>query len=411
MREMLEGGPLDVLTGDYLAELTMLILGKDTLRNPDLGYAKTFLRQAEDCLALALEKGVKIVSNAGGLNPRGLAEALERLGTDARIAYVDGDDVRGKLDDFPDALTANAYLGGFGIARALAAGADVVVTGRVTDAAVVMGPAIWWHGWTPADLDALAGAVVAGHVIECGTQATGGNFAGLFDAIDAGLVADPTKPFGFPIAEIAADGTTVITKHPGTGGLVTVDTVTAQLFYEIQGSSYLNPDVTTDLTSIRLRQLAPDRVEISGTHGTAAPERLKVAVNQLGGWRNQVEFVITGLDLDRKAELVHAQVEAALPADLQRSWSTWRAPAPDSATEEGAAALLRLTVWSTDEQAVGRAFTGPAIELVLASYAGFHVTAPPGKPSAYGVYRPTYVDRGLVEHTVHLPNGSTEVIS
>jgi hypothetical protein len=411
MREMLEGGPLDVLTGDYLAELTMLILGKDTLRNPDLGYAKTFLRQAEDCLALAQEKGVKIVSNAGGLNPRGLAEALDRLGTGARIAYVDGDDVRGKLDDFPDALTANAYLGGFGIARALEAGADVVVTGRVTDAAVVMGPAIWWHGWTTADLDALAGAVVAGHVIECGAQATGGNFAGLFDAIDAGLVADPTKPFGFPIAEIAADGTTVITKHPDTGGLVTVDTVTAQLFYEIQGSSYLNPDVTTDLTSIGLRQLAPDRVEISGTRGTAAPERLKVAVNQLGGWRNQVEFVITGLDLERKAALVQAQVEAALPADLQRSWSTWRAPAPDSPTEEGAAALLRLTVWSTDEQAVGRAFTGPAIELVLASYAGFHVTAPPGKPSAYGVYRPTYVDRGLVEHTVHLPDGSTEVIS
>jgi hypothetical protein len=410
MREMLEGGPLDVLTGDYLAELTMLILGKDTLRNPDLGYAKTFLRQAEDCLALALEKGVRIVSNAGGLNPRGLAEALERLDTGARIAYVDGDDVRGKLEDFPDALTANAYLGGFGIARALEAGADVVVTGRVTDAAVVMGPAIWWHHWTPADLDALAGAVVAGHVIECGTQATGGNFAGLFDAIDAGLVADPTQPFGFPIAEIAADGTTVITKHPGTGGLVTVDTVTAQLFYEIQGSSYLNPDVTTDLTSIRLRQLGPDRVEISGARGTEPPERLKVAVNQLGGWRNQVEFVLTGLDLDRKAALVRAQFEAALPADLQRSWSTWRAPAPDSPTEEGAAALLRLTVWSTDEQAVGRAFTGPAIELVLASYAGFHVTAPPGKPSAYGVYRPTYVDRGVVEHTVHLPDGSTEVI-
>jgi hypothetical protein len=410
MREMLEGGELDVLTGDYLAELTMLILGKDTLRNPDLGYAKTFLRQAEDCLALALEKGVRIVSNAGGLNPRGLAEALERLDTGARIAYVDGDDVRGKLEDFPDALTANAYLGGFGIARALEAGADVVVTGRVTDAAVVMGPAIWWHHWTPADLDALAGAVVAGHVIECGTQATGGNFAGLFDAIDAGLVADPTQPFGFPIAEIAADGTTVITKHPGTGGLVTVDTVTAQLFYEIQGSSYLNPDVTTDLTSIRLRQLAPDRVEISGARGTEPPERLKVAVNQLGGWRNQVEFVLTGLDLDRKAALVRAQFEAALPADLQRSWSTWRAPAPDSPTEEGAAALLRLTVWSTDEQAVGRAFTGPAIELVLASYAGFHVTAPPGKPSAYGVYRPTYVDRGVVEHTVHLPDGSTEVI-
>jgi hypothetical protein len=381
------------------------------MRDASLGYAKTFLAQARDCLALALERGVKLVSNAGGLNPAGLARALEELGTGAKIAYVDGDDLRGKLADHPDALTANAYLGGFGIARALEAGADVVVTGRVTDAAVVMGPAIWWHGWSPTEYDALAGAVVAGHVIECGTQATGGNFAGLFDAIDAGLVEDPHQPFGFPIAEIAADGTTVITKHPGTGGLVSVDTVTAQLFYEIQGSTYLNPDVTTDLTTIRLRQLERDRVEISGTRGSAPPAKLKVAVNQLGGWRNQVEFVLTGLDLDRKAALLRAQVDAALPAGLQRSWSTWRAPAPDSPTEEGAAVLQRLTVWSKDEAEVGRAFTGPAIELVLASYAGFHVTAPPGKPSAYGVYTPTYVDRDAVQHTVHLPNGTTEVIA
>lgn len=418
MREMLDPPTgsgtetkLDVLTGDYLAELTMLILGKDTMRDQSLGYAKTFLAQAGDCLALALEKGVRLVSNAGGLNPAGLAQALDGLGTSARIAYVDGDDVRGHLEDFPDALTANAYLGGFGIARALAAGADVVVTGRVTDAAVVMGPAIWWHGWDRGDHDRLAGAVVAGHVIECGTQATGGNFAGLFDAIDAGLVEDPAQPFGFPIAEIAADGSTVITKHAGTGGLVTVDTVTAQLFYEIQGSTYLNPDVTTDLTSISLRQLARDRVEISGTRGSEPPARLKVAVNRLGGWRNQVEFVLTGLDIERKAELLRAQVEPALPAGLRRSWSTWRAPAPDSPTEEGAAVLQRLTVWSNDEAAVGRAFTGPAIELVLASYAGFHVTAPPGKASAFGVYTPAYIDRDLVRHTVHLPDGTTEVIA
>jgi hypothetical protein len=410
MREMLEGGELDYLTGDYLAELTMLILGKDTMRDPSLGYAKTFLTQLRDCLTLALDRGVRIVANAGGLNPAGLAEAIGALGTPAKVAYVDGDDLRGRLPDHPDALTANAYLGAFGIARALRAGADVVVTGRVTDASVVIGPAIAAYDWQPTDLDALAGAVVAGHVIECGTQATGGNFAGLFDAVDAGLL-DPTVPFGFPIAEIAPDGSSVITKHPGTGGLVSVDTVTAQLFYEIQGSDYLNPDVTVDLTTVRLAQVGPDRVEISGTRGKDAPERLKVAVNELGGWRNQVEFVVTGLDLDRKAALLRAQVEAALPADLQRSWSPWRAPAPDSPTEEGAAALLRLTVWSHDQEAVGRAFTGPAIELVLASYAGFHVTAPPGKPSAYGVYKPTYVDRSLVRHTVHLPDGSTEVIA
>jgi hypothetical protein len=415
MREMLEDGPLDVLTGDWLAELTMLILGKDTMKDPSLGYAKTFLTQLRECLTLALEKGVRIVSNAGGLNPKGLAEAIEALGTGARVAYIDGDDVRGKLpalsgDISPNALTANAYLGAFGIAHALAEGADVVVTGRVTDASVVVGPAIWWHGWGRSDWDALAGAVVAGHVIECGTQVTGGNFSGLFEAIDAGLVADPLQPFGFPIAEIAADGSMVITKHAGTGGLVTVDTVTAQLVYEIQGATYLGPDVTTDLTSITLSQEGPDRVAVSGVRGGPPPARLKAAVNELGGWRNQIEFVLTGLDIERKGELVRAQLDALLPEDVERRWSTFRVPAPDSPTEEGAACLLRIVVWSTDQDKVGKAFTGPAFELVLASIAGFHVTAPPGRPSAYGVYKPAYLDRDLAPETVHLPGGETFVV-
>jgi hypothetical protein len=401
MREQLTGGPVDVITGDWLAELTMLILGKDTMRDPSLGYAKTFLVQVRDCLELALENGVKVVSNAGGLNPRGLAEAIGQLDTGAKVAWVDGDDLRSS-GRFPGALTANAYLGAFGIAAALEAGADVVVTGRVTDASVVVGPAIWHHGWTRSDLDALAGAVVAGHVIECGTQACGGNFAGLFDALRSGRLKDPTVPFGFPIAEIAADGSSVITKHTGTGGLVTVDTVAAQLFYEIQGPTYLNPDVATDLGSIALSEVGPDRVQVSSVTGSTPPELLKVAVNELGGWRNQVEFVLTGLDIERKAELVKLQVEATLPAGLRHSWSSYRVPGPDSGTEEGAATLLRLTAWSQDQDAVARAFTAPAIELVLASYPGFHVTAPPGKPSAYGVYRAEYVSRDAVTETVHV---------
>ncbi len=250
MREMLEGGELDYLTGDYLAELTMLILGKDTMKDPSLGYARTFVRQLEDSLGLALERGVKIVSNAGGLNPAGLADRLREvasgLGLDARIAHVEGDDVRGL--GFEGALTANAYLGGFGIAAALAQGADVVVTGRVTDASLVVGPAVAHHGWTPTSYDELAGAVVAGHILECGPQACGGNFSGFRSLPHDG------KPLGFPLAEIAADGSFVVTKHDDTGGAVTVDTVTAQLMYEIQSTTYLNPDVTTHLDSIRLSQ-------------------------------------------------------------------------------------------------------------------------------------------------------------
>ncbi|MEP9384420.1 acyclic terpene utilization AtuA family protein [Nocardioides sp. KR10-350] len=407
MREMLEGGPLDYLTGDYLAELTMLILGRDTLKDPSTGYARTFLRQLEDCLGLALERGVRLVSNAGGLNPAGLAEAVEKLGTGATVAYVDGDDLRGRAAELghPGALTANAYLGAFGIAHALEGGADVVVTGRVTDASVVAGPAIAHHGWSRDDLDALAGAVVAGHVIECGTQATGGNFSGF---LDAGLGGP--EPLGFPIAEIAADGSSVITKHPGTGGLVSVDTVTAQLFYEIQGALYLGPDVTTDLTSIRLEQVGEDRVAIGGVTGSPPPAELKVAVNELGGFRNGVEFVLTGLDIDAKAAWLRTQLGAALPEGPDYAWSTYRVPAPDSPTEEGAACLLRLTARATDADLVGKALTAPAIELALASYPGFHVTAPPGRPSPYGIYQAAYVGRDSVTETVHLPDGSTYAV-
>jgi len=403
MRDMLEGGRLDVLTGDYLAELTMLILGKDALKDPTTGYAKTFLRQVADSLDLALQRDVKIVSNAGGLNPAGLAQAIEALGTRAKVAYVDGDDLRGRLDSHPDALTANAYLGAFGIAHALESGADIVVTGRVTDASVVVGPAIAHHGWKRDSYDELAGAVVAGHVIECGTQASGGNFSGF-------LTMSPqarARPLGFPVAEIAVDGSSIITKQDETGGTVTVDTVTAQLLYEIQGPLYLGPDVTTDLTSIRLQEVGIDRVAITGVTGTPPPATLKVAVNSLGGYRNSTEFVLTGLDIDAKAAWLRDQLDAELPIGPDYTWSTYRVPAPDSPTEEGAACILRLSARAADADAVGRALTAPAIELALASYPGFHVTAPPGRPSPFGIYKAAYVRRDRAPETVHLPDGST----
>jgi hypothetical protein len=389
MREMLEGGDLDVLTGDYLAELTMLILGRDTLKDPSLGYARTFLRQLEDCLALALEKGVKIVSNAGGLNPAGLAERIGALG--AKVAYVEGDDLR-PLGLYDGALTANAYLGAFGIARALEGGADVVVTGRVTDASLVMGPAIAHHGWGPEAYDELAGALVAGHVIECGTQATGGNFSG-FTSLDL------TRPLGFPVAEVAADGSSVITKQDGTGGAVTVDTVTAQLVYEIQSEHYLNPDVTARLDTVALEQVGPDRVAITGVRGEAPPEQLKVCVNELGGFRNQLDFVLTGLDVDAKAAWVRAQLDPQLHA-AEVHWSLM----------PGESTLLRCSVLDPEAGPVGRAFTGPAVELALASYPGFTMTTPPQQPTPYGVYRPEYVDRTLVHHTVVHHDGRREEV-
>ncbi|GAB3988548.1 acyclic terpene utilization AtuA family protein [Nocardioides marmoraquaticus] len=410
LREVVTGGPLDVVTGDYLAELTMLILGKDRMRDTALGYARTHLRQLEDCLGEVLERGVRVVTNAGGLNPGGLVDALGEvargLGLDPAVAWVDGDDLQPRAAElgWDGALTANAYLGGFGIARALGAGADVVVTGRVTDASLVVGAAAWHHGWQPGDHDALAGAMVAGHVVECGTQATGGNFSGFLDLPCA------AQPLGFPVAEVAADGSSVITKHDGTGGAVTVDTVTAQLLYEVQSAVYLGPDASVDLDSVRLSQQGPDRVAIAPVRGLAPPEQLKVCVNELGGWRNSVELVLTGLDVPEKAAWVREQLTPRLRASSV-TWSPVSAPAADAATEESASVLLRCTVKDADQAVVDRAFSGAVVELALGSYPGFTMTAPPGRATPYGVYRAAYVDRSLVTHTVHLPDGSVEVVA
>ncbi len=406
MREMLTGGDLDYLTGDYLAELTMLILGRDRMKNPDGGYAKTFLRQLEECLGSALDKGVRIVANAGGLNPAGLAGAVRQLahglGLDVAVAHVEGDDLLGRADELGlgTPLTANAYLGAWGIVDCLNAGADVVVTGRVTDASVIVGPAAAHFGWAPTDYDRLAGAVVAGHVIECGVQATGGNYAFFTEIPDLG------HP-GFPLAEIHDDGTSVITKHSGTGGQVSVGTVTAQLLYEITGARYANPDVTARMDTAQLTPDGADRVRISGVRGEPPPPTLKVSLNSLGGFRNEFSFVLTGLDIEAKAGLVRRQLTDALtvaPAEIQ--WTLARTDHPDAGTEEAASALLHCTVRDPDPAKVGRAFSAPAIELALASYPGFHATSPPGDGQVYGVYTAGYVPAAAVPHTAVHPDGT-----
>jgi hypothetical protein len=428
-REML-AGPIDVLTGDYLAELTMLILWKARLKDPQLGYARTFLRQMEDVLGTCLERGVKIVANAGGLNPAGLAAKLDelagRLGLEARIAYITGDDLVDRLPDMQErgielanldtgvplakaglpVVTANAYLGGWGIAAALDVGADIVVCPRVTDASLAVGPAAWWHGWRRDDWDELAGAVLAGHVIECGPQATGGNYSFLDE------ITDRRYP-GFPIAEIAADGSSVITKHDGTGGLVSVGTVTAQLLYEIAEPAYLNPDVITHFDTVRVRQAGPDRVTLTGTKGSPPPGTVKVALNMLGGYRNTMTMVITGLDIEEKAD--HARQllfdrldgpDAFEEADVR----LLRFDRPDAPTNTEATAHLRITVKSQDERAVGRAFSDATLELALGGYAGFHLTTPPTGASAFGIYWPALVPSAEVTHTVHLPDGTAQDI-
>lgn len=407
--EMVSSGDVDVVCGDYLAELTMLILAKAQAKDPSLGYAKTFLTQVEEILAPCVERGIKIVSNAGGLNPAGLAEAIRevatRLGVDAKVAHVEGDDLRADLGRVTPAVSgepvsANAYLGGWGITEALAAGADVVVTGRVTDASLVVGPAAWWHGWARDDWDALAGAVVAGHVIECGPQATGGNYPFLDEIIDR-------RYPGFPIAEVAAGGSSVITKPEGTGGLVSVGTVTAQLLYEIGPPAYLGPDVTTHFDTIRLADAGPDRVAVTGVRGSPPPATLKVALNDVGGYRNTMTLVLTGLDIEAKAAWAEQLLFGILDRDSFDDVDVrlLRFDHPDAAANPEATAHLRITVKSADRRIAGRAFSNATMQLALGGYAGFHTTTPPTDASLFGVYRPAAVPRSAVTHTVVLPDG------
>jgi hypothetical protein len=405
-REMVDGGPIDVLTGDWLAELTMLLLGKAVLAGRP-GYARTFLTQVEQVLPACLERGIKIVSNAGGLDPAGCAAAVRevarRAGLSPVVAHVDGDDLTGRVPELLSSglvlanqdtgdpltgsgvtpMTAHAYLGGLPVAAALAAGADVVVTGRITDAALVVGPGIWRFGWTGDDLDALAGAVVAGHVLECGCQATGGNYA-FFDEVPDLAHA------GFPLAELAADGSAVITKHPGSGGLVSVGTVTAQLLYEIGGPGYLNPDVTARFDTIVLNQVGPDRVAISGVRGEPPPADLKVSLNYAGGYRNSMILAIEGLDVAAKAELALAAIWARIPGGR----NAFEVADVDLVGTDPA--LLRITVLDQDRGKVGRAFSAAVVETGLASYPGFYGLTPPGDASAYGVYWPTSIPADLV---------------
>jgi hypothetical protein len=426
-REMVEGGPIDVLTGDYLAELTMLILWKARQKDPAAGYARSVLGQLEEVLGTCLDRGIKIVNNAGGLNPAGLATQLgalaERLGLHPRIAYVTGDDLLPRLDELAAAghplahldtglplaqapgkpVTANAYLGGWGITAALDAGADIVVCPRVTDASLVTGPAAWWHGWGRDDFDALAGAVLAGHVIECGPQATGGNYSFLDE------IRDRRYP-GFPVAEVEADGGSVITKHDGTGGLVSVGTVTAQLLYEIAEPAYANPDVIAHFDTVTLTQDGPDRVRLSGTRGSPPPSTAKVAMNFLGGYRNTMTLVLTGLDIEEKAAWAEQELFGILGGRDQFgevSVRLLRFDQPDAPTNEQATAHLRITVKDPDPRRVGRRFSNATMELALGGYAGFHTTTPPSPESAYGVYWPTLVPATEVAHAVVLPDGAT----
>ena len=418
-KEMIEGGPIDFLTGDYLAELTMAILLKQKMKDPAKGYAYTFLKQMEKVMGSCLDKKIRVVSNAGGLNPKGLAEELEKvartLGLNPSIAYIEGDDLMPRLEGLQEKgetfahldkgtllkdakgmpITANAYLGGWGIVKALEKGADIVVGGRLADAAVVMGPAAWYFGWKRTDWDKLAGAAVAGHIIECSGQACGGNYS-FVDEIPS------YHQVGFPIAEMHADGSFVITKHPGTGGIVSVGTVTAQLLYEIREPRYLTPDAATRFDTIQIAQEGPDRVEIKGVCGEPPPNTAKVCINNMAGHGNAMTLLLAGLDIEKKARILEETLFESLGGkDVLQTVEVEliRADKVNPPTNEEAYAYLRIGIQDPDPKKVAM-FSTKFVEMALCTVPGLAITAPPDKGRPIIQHWPTLVSMQEVPQTV-----------
>lgn len=380
-------------------------------------------------MGTCLDKGIKVIANAGGLNPSALAKALEaladQLGLRPKIAYITGDDLMPRISALQKAgeafrhldkgitlkenrilpVTANAYLGCWGIVEALKQGADMVVTGRVADTSVVMGPAAYHFGWEKDNWDALAGAATAGHIIECGGQATGGNYS-FFKEV-------PTySKVGFPIAEIQADGSAIITKHPGTGGLVSVGTVTAQLLYEVNAPAYITPDVVAHFDTIQLQQEAQDRVSVSGVKGSPATDSAKVTLNCMAGFQNEMTFYVAGLDIEEKVDILKQSIEeqfAGEKAFNELQFQFFPTHKLNPATNEEAFAQLKISVVDTNPKKAGKLFTSKLVELALCTVPGISLMHPPGPGRPRIVHFPTLVGKKHLQQKVYIHGEVIEV--
>ena len=430
-KDLVDGGPIDVLTGDYLAELTMAILfGQKMQRGEDKGYVGTFLKQINQIAKSCKEKNIKIVSNAGGLNPKSMAIEIEKIlkeqSIDMKVAYIDGDDLMPTISNLKKSgeefknidkgkkldesgyspLTANAYLGAWGIKEALDKGADIVVCPRVTDAALVIGPAAWKFNWKRDNYDALAGALAAGHIIECGCQATGGNYA-FFKEVES------FDNVGYPIAEIYDDGSFYVTKHPDTGGLVSTGTVTAQLLYEINSPAYVNPDVIAHFDTLKIEEVEKDKVYVSGCRGSSPPDKHKVCINLAGGFRNGMEIILTGLDIEDKAKVFTDALFNSVGGRKQFddvSIQLHRTDKENPNSNEEAMASLLVSVKSKDQNLVGRLFSAKIIELALANIPGFFAQGGVKSSGPVIIYWPALVDSKHIKEKVHIDGEEIEVI-
>ncbi|HOX24352.1 MAG TPA: DUF1446 domain-containing protein [Candidatus Krumholzibacteria bacterium] len=432
LRRQLEGGPLDYVTIDYLAEITMSILQEQRSRRPDLGYAVDFLDQLHDCLPLIVERGVKVITNAGGINPLALGREIralaDRLGLQVTVGVVDGDDIAGRLAELDAAgetfanletgellgplrdrvRAANVYFGAEPVVAALRAGCRIVVTGRVTDTGITLAPMIHEFGWADDDWDRLAAGIVAGHIIECGTQATGGNLTDWRDVPDlAGI--------GFPIVEMREDGVFTVTKHKGTGGLVNLKTVKEQLVYEMgDPAEYISPDVIARFDTVELEQIGRNRVRVSNARGLPRPPRFKVSMAYDDGWKALGQLLVCGPEVAAKAAAAAAAFWKRLGIAYEETHtsvvgtgSIWPRTVPGGEPNE---ALLRLGVRDHDRDKV-EAFGVQLPALILSGPGGMAVTGGRPKPHPVVAYWPALMGRSRVAARVVAlaPDGTEEV--
>ncbi|KAI2814150.1 hypothetical protein CBS115989_8774 [Aspergillus niger] len=430
-------GPIDAIFGDYLAEVNIAWRALEMQEDPELGYERGFLTHLnhKNAAEIIAEKNIKLVNDAGALNPYGLYKATKELLkskglSHVQVAWVEGDNVTaevlkaqetGNTSRFPHLdiqgqdliaitnriLSANAYIGCRGIVAALNAGAQIVICGRCCDASPVMGLASWWHGWTDTDFDQLAGSLIAGHLTECGPYTTGGNFCG-FKSIP-NLVN-----VGYPICEISEDGSCVITMHEGSNGAVTVDTVKAQLVYEIQGPLYLNPDAVAHLEDIQVIEDAPNRIFVTGVKGSAPPPTTKLAVCSFGGYQAEIATFIVGLDVKEKAELQRKQILDNLDRSKfsQVTIDTYGSVPEDPLSQKDATVYLRHFVQAPTKEAI-QVFTEIFLFYGMQGYGGFHphMDFRTLAPKPYVRYFPYRYEQSELKLRVHSDNKNPIAVS
>ncbi|MEM8883478.1 MAG: acyclic terpene utilization AtuA family protein [Planctomycetota bacterium] len=433
-KRQVEGGPIDYLVMDYLAEVTMAILQKQKAKRPELGYAADFLAQLRDVLPQCVEKDITIISNAGGVNPLACRDAVNALAEELGIAdqvkvgVVLGDDIYPDLDAIleneplahmdtgaplsdvrDDVMSANVYLGAKPVVEALRLGANVVISGRVSDTGVTLAPMIHEFGWAEDDWNRLASGIVAGHIIECGTQCTGGNFT------DWHLVKNHEN-IGYPMVEVSPDGSFVVTKHPGTGGLVSVHTVSEQLLYEMGDPAYISPDCIAYFNTISLEQAGPDRVAVSGVQGSPAPEKFKVSISFEQGFRAFGRLMVSGPDARRKAEHVSEVFWKSAGgrdhyADTLTQYVGHDSCHPSVTDGEPSEILLQVAARDDDRGKLANDFAPQLVPKVLSTVPGITYLADQGRPRPSGVvgYWPALISRDALKVRVEVGETKLDV--